>query len=58
MLQELTLRMDTRVTLDVYLVQRAMLVLSVQTTQSAVMKVMKLLRLEVVSALLVLTVNM
>ncbi len=54
MLQELTLRMDTRVTLDVYLVQRAMLVLSVQTTQSAVMKVMKLLRPVVVSALLVL----
>ena len=53
-LQELTLRMDTRVTLDVYLVQRAMLVLSVQTTQSAVMKVMKLLRSVVVSALLVL----
>ncbi len=54
MLQELTLLMDTQVTLDVYLVQSALLVLSVQTTQSAVMKVMKLLRSVVVSALLVL----
>jgi hypothetical protein len=53
-LQELTLLMDTQVTLDVYLVQSALLVLSVQTTQSAVMKVMKLLRSVVVSALLVL----
>ena len=58
MLQELTLLMETQITLDVNPVKSARLVLSVQTTQSAVMKVMKLLRSEVVSALLVLTVNM
>ena len=58
MLRELTLKIDTRVTLGVELVQSTTFVLLVQITLSAVMKVMKLLRLEVVSAHLALIASM